>query len=115
MAIGKKHLALHHNAAHFGVQPLHGDGLALDGLAKEHLLGTLFSGSGHKPQPHLAESVMLLQQLLQGRHGGVGHVLPALHLRLQGAAPPIQLARHDLGVRQQRPQVMGRQKAPKKV
>ena len=115
MAIGKKHLALHHNAAHFGVQPLHGDGLALDGLAKEHLLGTLFPGGGHKPQPHLAESVMLLQQLLQGRHGGVGHVLPALHLRLQGAAPPIQLARHELGVRQQRPQVMGRQKAPKKV
>ena len=115
MAIGKKHLALHHNAAHFGVQSLHGDGLALDGLAKEHLLGTLFSRGGHKPQPHLAKVIVRLQQLLQGRHGGVGHVLPALHLRLQGAAPPIYLARHELGVRQHRPQVMGQQKAPKKV
>ena len=114
MAVGKKHLALHHNAAHLGVQPLHGNGSALDGLAQQHLLAALLLHSGEKTQTHLPKAVMLLQKLLQRRFGGVGQGLPHLHLRLQRAALPIQLSGHDLGVRQRRPQIMRRQKTSKK-
>ena len=100
ITLGAEDLSLHHHTAHFGVQPLHGHGLSLDVLAQQHLLIASPLGDRNKPQAHLTKAVMLLQELFQRRFRGVRYFLPALHLRLQRAALPIQFSGHDFGVSQ---------------
>ena len=97
--------ALQHDGAHLGVQVYHGDGLALDGLAHQHLPGLLAGLDGVYHDAQLPQLVLLHQKLAHRLHRRVGQMLAGLQLQLHGALGPVQHAAGHRRVMQQQTQL----------
>ncbi len=114
VALGGKDLALYHHGAHFGVQAVDGDGLALDLPAHEDVGPVLRGPGGAEVEPQLAQLILVHQQLAQGGDGGLRQRGGGRQLQLHGALRPVHAAAHHAGVVEQQAQVPGRHEALEK-
>ena len=116
-ALGGKDLALHDGRTHFHVQLRHGDGLALDLLAQQHLGAAAFllrlPVMNGEMQP--VQAVLPGQQLLQRRLGRLRDALPGGHVQLQRPLLHVQRSAGDDGVVKQQSQFSRRHEVFKKI
>ena len=114
VALGGKDLALDHHGAHFGVQAVDGDGLALDLPAHEDVGSVICALGDAEAQAQLAQVVLVHQQLAQGGDGGLRQRGGGRQLQLHGALGTVHAAAHHAGVVEQQAQLTGRHEALKK-
>ena len=117
VALRGKDLALQHHAAHLGIQPLHGHGLALDLPAQQHitaaaaLAGFVIAAAG---KAKLLQFKMRHQQLAQQSLRRLGNYLAGCQLQLHAAVFTVQHTAGNAGIVQQQAQFARRHKALKK-